>query len=142
MNKINKTLAIAAIAVASTFAAQSAKAQDTFDASETTEIVEDAGFSIEADNELGASSDKGFFSALKYRRKILRDPTMKILMPVINKMYNQNKNISVGEIIQRLSTQGYSTYLNGEIPEMIKQYREGILPFRTGFIGVVTSIFD
>ena len=117
MNKINKTLAIAAIAVASTFASQSAKAQDTFGTDFSTPIsVEvqpeaEADFSISSfDDEIymdNSGADRNFLKKTWKLGKMLTDPNNRKIFEVIKDMYNSSKKLTVDDVIAKLKSLGH-----------------------------------
>ncbi len=124
MNKINKTLAIVALTVATTFAAQSAKAQESFSAGlpmvENFEMASDAGsdFSISSFDDaaeydvtspMDGTVDKGVGDMISKYWKLATDPETAEFVKLVKQIRDDCKGITAEGIMTTLKALGYGT---------------------------------
>lgn len=129
MKKINKTLAIAALAVASTFAAQSAKAQDMFSTDFGSAMEVETQPEAEADFSISSFDDEAYMNGEVVDRSYTE--IMDKIKPTIIDLLKKNPNITTESIINTLKNVWVGVKFSGVVVAGICFFVHGVRKFFT-----------
>ena len=127
MKKINKTLAIAALAVASTFAAQSAKAQETFSTDFGSAMEVETQPEAEADFSISSFDDEAYMNGEVVDRGYTE--IMNKIKPTIIDLLKKNPNITTESIINTLKNVWVGVKFSGIVIAGIYIFVNGVRNF-------------